>query len=97
MKLNNFIRITIIILLFFSCSKKDVKQSIIKEKSLESQVSMAYKEGVKSLEAGDILFAAKKFNEVEILFPQSIWAPRAAIWQHIHIIHKITIVMQSQN
>ena len=34
---------------------------------------------MKSLEAGDVLFAAKKFNEAEILFPQSEWAPKAAL------------------
>ena len=34
----------------------------------------AYNEGKKSLEQGDVLFAAKKFNEAEILFPQSDWA-----------------------
>ena len=28
----------------------------------------AYNEGKQSLEAGDVLFAAKKFNEAEILF-----------------------------
>ena len=39
------------------------------------QVLEAYEEGLVSLEQGDVLFAAKKFNEVEILFPQSIWAP----------------------
>ena len=39
----------------------------------------AYKEGLKSLKEGDVLFAAKKFNEAEILYPQSIWAPRSAL------------------
>ena len=39
----------------------------------------AYKEGVKALEEGDVIFAAKKFNEAEILFPQSEWAPRAVL------------------
>ena len=28
---------------------------------------------------GDVLFAAKKFNEAEILFPQSEWAPKSAL------------------
>ena len=28
-----------------------------------------------ALREGDVLYAAKKFNEAEILFPQSIWAP----------------------
>ena len=39
----------------------------------------SYEEGKKSLEAGDVLYAAKKFNEAEILFPQSIWAPKSAL------------------
>ena len=34
---------------------------------------------MKSLEEGDVLFAAKKFNEAEILFPQSEWAPKSAL------------------
>ena len=31
------------------------------------------------MEDGDVLFAAKKFNEAEILFPQSQWAPKSAL------------------
>ena len=55
------------------------RESEIKEKSLDLQVLEAYNEGKKSLEVGDVLFAAKKFNEAEILFPQSKWAPKAAL------------------
>ena len=62
-----------------SCSKDTVKKSVINEKSLDLQVLEAYEEGVKSLESGDVLFAAKKFNEAEILFPQSDWAPKSAL------------------
>jgi outer membrane protein assembly factor BamD len=63
-----------------SCTKKDeFKESVIKEKSLDLQVLEAYQEGVKSLESGDVLYAAKKFNEAEILFPQSEWAPKSAL------------------
>ena len=79
MKLSSFIKLILVILLCFSCSKSEVKKSIIKEKSLEAQVLEAYQEGMKSLEGGDVLFAAKKFNEAEVLFPQSEWAPKAAI------------------
>ena len=68
-----------IIIFFISCSKKDVKISTINEKNLEEQVYEAYEEGVSSLEKGDALFAAKKFNEAEILFPQSKWAPKSAL------------------
>ena len=63
----------------FSCAKKNIKESFINEKSLDKQVLEAYMEGKKSLENGDVLFAAKKFNEAEMLFPQSEWAPKAAL------------------
>ncbi len=69
----------LIILPFFSCSKEVVRDSSIKEKSLDLQVIEAYQEGMKSLNEGDVLFAAKKFNEAEILFPQSVWAPKSAL------------------
>ncbi len=66
-------------LLLFSCSKDKIKESVVNEKSLDLQVKEAYEEGMKSLESGDVLFAAKKFNEAEILFPQSNWAPKSAL------------------
>ena len=52
---------------------------MIKEKSVEAQVLEAYKEGLKSLNEGDVIFAAQKFNEAEILYPQSDWAPKSAL------------------
>ena len=79
MKRNKIIISILIILLFFSCSKNDMQKSVIKEKSLDLQVLEAYEEGLKSLENGDVLFAAKKFNEAETLFPQSEWAPKSAL------------------
>ena len=66
-------------ILNISCSKDIKRESIIIEKNLDTQVLEAYKEGMKSLEEGDVLFAAKKFNEVEILYPQSEWAPKSSI------------------
>ena len=80
MKLFSLIFFLSCILTFFSsCSKEEIKESIIKEKSLDLQVLEVYKEGMESLEAGDILFAAKKFNEAETLFPQSEWAPKSSL------------------
>ena len=35
--------------------------------------------GMEALELQDGLTAAKKFTEAELLFPQSVWAPRAAL------------------
>ena len=74
-----FFYIIAIIFLCISCSKKEVKTSIITEKNLDLQVLEAYEDGKKSLEAGDVLYAAKKFNEAEILYPQSVWAPRSSL------------------
>ena len=75
----NFFYFIIIVLLSISCSKKDIEKSIIKEVNLESQMIEAYQEGLKQLKAGDVLFAAKKFNEAEILFPQSEYAPKSSL------------------
>ena len=69
----------VLILFSLSCSKENMKKSTINEKSLDLQVIEAYQEGMKSLNQGDVLFAAKKFNEAEILFPQSPWAPKSAL------------------
>ena len=71
----------IIALLFLgtSCSKDQEKISIVEEESLEMQMIKAYNEGLKELDKGDIIYAAKKFNEAELLYPQSVWAPRAAL------------------
>ena len=66
-------------MLFISCSKDQIKKSVIQEKDLELQVLEAYKEGMNSLKQGDVLFAAKKFNEAENLFPQSEWAPKSSL------------------
>ena len=76
--INHFILIFILVI-FTSCSKETLKKSVIKETNLDAQVLEAYKEGLESLNAGDVLFAAKKFNEAEILFPQSTWAPKSAL------------------
>ena len=79
MKINNFFSIIIILLLAISCSKEVKKETIINEKSLYLQVKESYEKGMNALENGDVLFAAKKFNEAEILFPQSEYAPKAAL------------------
>jgi len=75
----NIILLIISALLIFSCKKKIEKKSIIQEKSIDLQILETYKEAINELEAGDAIFAAKKFNEVEILFPQSEWAPKSTL------------------
>tara|TARA_B100001093_G_scaffold483443_1_gene515956 strand:- start:463 stop:1296 length:834 start_codon:yes stop_codon:yes gene_type:complete len=79
MKLNIFFLFFVILFFAASCSKDQERKSVIKEKNLELQVLEAYKEGMNSLERGDVLYAAQKFNEAELLFPQSIWAPKSSL------------------
>ncbi len=69
----------LIIIFFYSCSDKNKANNIILEKDQNLQMIESYKEGKKALEEGDALYAVKKFNEAEILFPQSMWAPRSAL------------------
>lgn len=79
MTYRNCFHFFLIILLCLSCSKKEIEKSKIKEVNLESQMIEAYEEGLKELKAGDVIYAAKKFNEAEILFPQSEYAPKSAL------------------
>ena len=78
----NFLKILIIFFLvsFFltNCAKKE-KASLVVEEDVELQMIRAFREGYEEFKLGDSLFAAKKFNEAELLFPQSSWAPKAAL------------------
>ena len=68
--------------LFFvlsSCGGEKEKVTIVKEKDIELQMIDAFKEGYEALEDGDVFFATKKFNEAELLYPQSMWAPKASL------------------
>jgi len=78
LKIYNLI-VLIIFLLNISCTKEIVKENLIEEKDLNSQVLEAYKQGREALVQGDVIFAAKKFNEAETLYPQSEWAPKSAL------------------
>ena len=75
----NYFYFFLIILFCFSCSKKEIEKSKIDEVNLESQMIEACEEGLKELKSGDVIYAAKKFNEAEILFPQSEYAPKSAL------------------
>jgi outer membrane protein assembly factor BamD len=70
----------IYIIFIVSCSKDKSKvNQVLLEQDVEAEMILAYKEGMKELEKGDALFASKKFDEAEILFPQSIWASKASL------------------
>ncbi len=74
----NFIYL-FIFLFIFSCSKKEEKITVLKEKSLETQMIEVYNQAMEEFERGDVIFAGKKFSEVELLYPQSTWAARAVL------------------
>ena len=67
------------ILLLSNCNGKKKQSIILDSTSLEEQMIEAYNKGVKALDEGDVLFAAKNFNAAENLYPQSIWAPRSIL------------------
>jgi len=79
MKKFNLIILSIILIFNFSCSKDIVKKTVITEKSIKLQMLETYQDGLRELEKGDAIYAAKRFNEAETLFPQSEWAPKAAL------------------
>ena len=79
MKFQNILISLLILFSLISCTEKKEKVSIIKEDNLEMQMIEAYNEGLKEFNRGDIFFAVKKFNEVELLCPQSSWAPRSVL------------------
>ena len=79
MRIVNIFFLIILIIFNISCSKDQTKVSVINEKSINLQVLEAYEEGLSALNGGDVLYAAQKFNEAEILFPQSKWAPKSAL------------------
>ena len=74
-----FVLLIILTVFLSSCGGKEEKVSIIKQNDLEQQMLNLYEEGYLALEEKDTLFAAKKFNEAELIFPQSKWAPVAAL------------------
>ncbi len=78
--MNLIVKLSIILLLIapLSCSKK-IEIEEIKEVSVDLQMKEAYEEGMRQLNEGQSLIAVKKFNEAELLFPQSKWAPRSAL------------------
>ena len=73
--------IIFLLLILASCSSKnqEISENIIKKNDLESEMIEAYNEGVKALNSGDPTYASKKFNEAEMLFPQSEWAAKASL------------------
>ena len=78
--MNKLFYITLITLTIFltSCSKEK-KITIINETDINLQMISLYEEGYQELLNGDTLYAANKFREAELIFPQSEWAPMASL------------------
>ena len=75
-----FFSLILIVILFNSCSiKKEETVTKVTGKNLEEQMIEAYKTALEALDKGDVIFAAKKFNEAELLYPQSDWAPKSSL------------------
>ena len=79
MNFRSFLILFFIATILISCSEKQEKISVIKEDILEMQMIEVYNEGLNEFNKGDIFFAVKKFNEVELLYPQSVWAARSTL------------------
>jgi len=79
MKFLSKLIILLSIFILNGCSKNDKEISLIKEINQEDEMIRAYKEGVKALDENDTFFAAKKFLEAELLYPQSEWASKSSL------------------
>ena len=75
----NFVIIFILVLFLESCSSNKEEVSLIKETNQQAELITTYSEAMKNLKKNDTYFAANKFLEAELLFPQSVWAPRAVL------------------
>ena len=67
------------LLLISSCANEEKRISKIKEIDQNKEMVMTYREAYEALDKNDVYFAAKKFLEAELLYPQSVWAPKSAL------------------
>jgi len=79
--MNYFVKIILILSFIFigACKNNEREVSIIDKKDLDLRMIDSYEEGLELLNTGYPLEAARKFNEAEILYPQSLWAPRSSL------------------
>ena len=78
--MNHIFKFIIILFFLFSCSsKEEEKISVLSDKEMEIQMIEAYEEGLRELEKGDVIYATRKFNEAELLYPQSEWASKSIL------------------
>ena len=66
----------LVIFLITSCSKEEPELNIPKTKDKSFEI---YKEAVDAMDAGDYLFASKKFSEAEVVLPKIEFAAKASL------------------
>ena len=76
--IKNFFFISLLIVLT-ACNKSEFQIENIKEKKQDLEMISSYKEAYEAMNEGDPFYAAKKFLEAELLYPQSKWAPKSAL------------------
>ena len=69
--------LSFLILLLFSCTKTEVKDS--DPPSTKQEAMDIYKDALSSMEAGQYLIASEKFDQSESLLPQTEWAAKSAL------------------
>ena len=79
MKILYKLLLVVIFITLQSCSKDKKEISQIKETNQEMEMISTYTEGLNNINRGEYFYAAKKFLESELLFPQSDWAPKSAL------------------
>ena len=72
-------KVLFVLILLQSCATEKKEVSLIQEKDQEKEMILSYKQGIDNLEKGDTFYAAKKFLEAELMFPQSEWASKSAL------------------
>ncbi len=78
--MKNLVFFLLLILFLENCSKnKDEIKTVIIQDEIQIQMIESYKAGMNAFYDKDYILAAKKFNEAELLFPQSEWAPKASL------------------
>ena len=79
MKILYKLLLIVIFLAIQSCAKDTKEINQIKELNQEQEMISTYNEALEYIDRGDSFYAAKKFLEAELLFPQSDWAPKSSL------------------
>jgi outer membrane protein assembly factor BamD len=85
--------ITVILMLNFSCSKKD--ELNINKPSPEEKAYEVYNEAVENMEKGDWFYASKKFSEAELIMPDLQHASKSLLMS-AYCLYQINFYPEAQ-